>query len=54
MSDFLSIPPEDRIFLCRHIGEQLGIYPAYFKLMRFLKITAGLISRKLSMEAMPY
>ena len=28
MSDFLSLPSEDRIFLCRHIGEQLGIIPS--------------------------
>ena len=28
MSDFLDLPSEDRIFLCRHIGEQLGIIPS--------------------------
>ena len=28
MSDFLGLPSEDRIFLCRHIGEQLGIIPS--------------------------
>lgn len=28
MSDFLSLPSEDRIFLCRYIGEQLGIIPS--------------------------
>lgn len=45
MSDFLSLPDSEQIFLCRHIGEQLGITPSIvekdFLVCRVLQILFG-------------